>query len=181
MKKAFVTITFLAAVLSCRHQPEAKLRGADIILLNIETLRTDVVGAYGSTLGWTPNLDRIAAKGVLVEKSYTVASWTRPSVASLFTGLYPARTRAVLQGERGEAGLPESATTVAELLSTTGYRKLRLAAAAGPSQNTPCANMTETASPGQITVEGGERMTLNEQVELEKDRCEICGVGGPAA
>jgi len=121
MKKAFLTIAFLAAILSCRHQPEAKLRGADVILLNIETLRADVVGAYGSKLGWTPNLDKIASQGILFHRSYTVAPWTRPSVASLWTGISPPRHRALVSLAARQTGLPESAMTWAELMKHYGY------------------------------------------------------------
>ena len=40
------------------------LRGANVLLITIDTLRQDRVGAYGNRSGLTPNIDRIAARGV---------------------------------------------------------------------------------------------------------------------
>ena len=97
-----------------------RLDRQDVVLLNIETLRQDVVGAYGAKFGWTPFLDELAARGIVVQASFTVAPWTRPSVASLWTGLYPARHRATRRP--GEGVLPPEAETLAEILSSAGYK-----------------------------------------------------------
>ena len=59
-----------------------------VVLLVLDTQRVDHLGAYGSS----PTFDRLAAESVLFERCYAPASWTVPSHASLFTGLYPART-----------------------------------------------------------------------------------------
>jgi arylsulfatase A-like enzyme/Tfp pilus assembly protein PilF len=61
------------------------------VLVTLDTLRADHVGAYGGPVP-TPALDRIAAAGVLVEDATAHAPLTRPSHVSLLTGLLPTRT-----------------------------------------------------------------------------------------
>lgn len=61
----------------------------NVILVVIDCLRADHVGAYGYGRPTTPRLDRWADQGVLWERAHSTSSWTRPSVTSLLTGLYP--------------------------------------------------------------------------------------------
>jgi arylsulfatase A-like enzyme len=83
----------------------------------IDTLRTDHLGCYGYERPITPNIDRFAAEATLFENAVGQSSWTRSSVASLLTGLWP--------GAHGTNGrrdrLPEEAETVAEMLAVNGY------------------------------------------------------------
>jgi arylsulfatase A-like enzyme len=115
----FLVVILLALASSCRSR-QAPYKGYDLILLNIETLRSDFVSAYGSDMGCTPNMDSLAERGILAENSYTVAPWTRPSVGSLWTGLYPIRhgaSRNIAEDSR----LSQSAMTLAELLRQNNY------------------------------------------------------------
>ncbi|MEM8932191.1 MAG: sulfatase [Acidobacteriota bacterium] len=65
--------------------------GYDVLMISIDTLRADRLGAYGYTRRPTsPNLDRLAADGIVFETAVSQAPWTRPSHRALFTGLYPA-------------------------------------------------------------------------------------------
>jgi arylsulfatase A-like enzyme/Flp pilus assembly protein TadD len=80
----------LAAWLSmCACRPVEKARPVNIVLITIDTLRVDGVGCYGLRHVETPNLDRIAEKGVLFENAFAQAPLTMPSHASILTGLYP--------------------------------------------------------------------------------------------
>jgi arylsulfatase A-like enzyme len=56
-----------------------------VLLIVLDTLRADHLGAYGYPRDTTPNLDRIAAQSTLFERAYSTASWTLPSHASMFT------------------------------------------------------------------------------------------------
>ncbi len=58
-----------------------------IFLIVADTLRRDRVGVYGASQ-LTPNLDRLAADGVVFERAYTTSPWTLPAIVSLFSGLY---------------------------------------------------------------------------------------------
>jgi arylsulfatase A-like enzyme len=70
-----------------------------ILLVTIDTLRRDHVGAYGDERGLTPNLDALAATGLVHERAYTTMPTTGPAHLSVFTGLYPSELGARRNGE----------------------------------------------------------------------------------
>jgi len=59
------------------------------VIITLDTTRADHVGAYGCTLGLTPQLDVLAAQGVVFEQAYAPMCQTLPSHSTLFTGLGP--------------------------------------------------------------------------------------------
>jgi arylsulfatase A-like enzyme/Tfp pilus assembly protein PilF len=61
----------------------------NVLLVVIDTLRADHLGAYGYAYPTTPNMDRFADRSVVFETAVSQAPWTAPAIASLFTGLYP--------------------------------------------------------------------------------------------
>jgi arylsulfatase A-like enzyme len=61
----------------------------NVLLVVLDTVRADHLGAYGYSRATSPNFDRFAREGVLFENAYAASSWTLPSHASLFTNLYP--------------------------------------------------------------------------------------------
>ena len=71
--------------------PAAPPAAHDVVLVTIDTLRADRVGVYGGPAGLTPNLDRIAREGAFARQASAHVPLTRPSHASLFTGLLPWR------------------------------------------------------------------------------------------
>ena len=89
----------------------------NIIVYLIDTLRVDHLGCYGYHLPISPRIDAFAADSILFEKAYSQCSWTRPAVASVFTGVYPQvhGTNAI------EDSLPSDLPTIAELLKRAGY------------------------------------------------------------
>jgi arylsulfatase A-like enzyme len=99
-------------------------RGApDVIVYLIDTLRPDVLGAYGGP-GPTPTIDRLATEGTAFERAYSTTSWTRPAVASLFTSLPVAAHRV----ENEKFALPEGVLTLAERFRLRGYQTLGVVA-----------------------------------------------------
>ena len=107
----------------CAPEPDASGR-PPVVLVTLESLRTDHVGAYGGASGsrpelpLTPALDALAAGATVYEQAQSVTSWTLTSHASLFTGLYP-----TAHGTEGPRDcLDESYTTLAERLDAAGYR-----------------------------------------------------------
>jgi arylsulfatase A-like enzyme/uncharacterized membrane protein YbhN (UPF0104 family) len=104
-----------AAVKSDR--PSAVARGHNVLYIVVDTLRADHLPVYGYGAGNTPNLDAFAKDAVRFEHAYANASWTRPSFASLLTGRY-ASSHGVMSKS---AGLPDAATSIAELFSQAGY------------------------------------------------------------
>ena len=91
-----------------------------LVLLLIDTLRADRVGAYGYPLPTTPRLDRFFGQGLRAEKCVAAANWTLPSHASLFASVPVARHDA---GRYGNF-LAEGFETLAESLAAAGYRTL---------------------------------------------------------
>jgi choline-sulfatase len=94
-------------------------RPRNILLVTIDTLRADRVGAYGHTGASTPHLDRLAASGLRFLRATTVAPLTLPAHASLLTGTFPG-----WHGVRDNGGfyLGDEQTTLAEVLRERGFR-----------------------------------------------------------
>lgn len=94
-------------------------RGCNVLLITIDTLRTDRVGAFGSQLGLTPNLDRLAAGGFRFTRTYTSAPLTLPAHASILTATQPP-----VHGLRanGLFRLGPNPPTLATTLKSAGYR-----------------------------------------------------------
>src|SRR5262245_28191404 len=62
-------------------------RGCNILLVTVDTLRADRVGAFGGPAALTPNIDRLAAGGIRLTRAYSAAPLTLPSHASIFTSV----------------------------------------------------------------------------------------------
>ncbi len=97
-------------------------RRPNVVLYVVDTVRADRLGVYGYEKPTSPRLDAFAETGVVFENAYAQSSWTRPAVASLFTGLLPPAHRTV--GRRSV--LPEDAETLAEILAANGYEGMGL-------------------------------------------------------
>ncbi len=65
----------------------------NVLFVLVDTLRADRLGAYGYQRDTSPNLDALAATGIRFAQQVSQSSWTKCSMASLWTGLYPVRTR----------------------------------------------------------------------------------------
>jgi arylsulfatase A-like enzyme/Tfp pilus assembly protein PilF len=91
----------------------------NLLVITLDTIRTDRIGAYGSAKARTPAIDGLARRGVLFEHCVAAAPLTLPSHTSLFTGTYP-----VFHGVRdnGDFVVPPDLTTLAELFQARGYR-----------------------------------------------------------
>lgn len=91
---------------------------SNIVLICVDTLRSDHLSSYGYGRSTTPNLDAMAAEeGIVFENVYASSSWTLPSVMSVFTSLHAPQHGVEDQGSR----LSEDATTLPELLSRDGW------------------------------------------------------------
>ncbi len=88
----------------------------NVLMLMIDTLRADYVGAYNKVDIKTPHLDSLATDGVLFEKCISQASWTRPSGVSIFTGRIPSGHSTQTKAAR----VPDEATLFSEILQNNG-------------------------------------------------------------
>ena len=99
--------------------PSLSLRGANLLLVTIDTLRADRLGAYGSHAGLTPTLDALAARGVRFTRAWSHAPITLPAHTSILTGVLPPH-----HGVRnnGSFRLGQAPGTLAEAMRDGGYR-----------------------------------------------------------
>jgi arylsulfatase A-like enzyme len=89
----------------------------DIIIYLVDTLRRDHLEVYGYHRATSPRLAEFAEGAVVFERAYSTSGWTKPAVASLFTGLNPARHGAVTRTNI----LPEEVTVLADHFRLLGY------------------------------------------------------------
>lgn len=103
--------------------------GWSVILISIDTLRSDHLSCYGYRRRTSTNIDRLAEDGVIFLNARSQAPWTLPSHASMLTSLYPSS-----HGVRFYSSssfnflsvavdtLSESNLTLAEILQAIGFR-----------------------------------------------------------
>ena len=109
------------AAVSCRQKDSvpAVPRGTPVILISIDTLRSDRLPAYGYDRVETPAIDRLRADSILFEQAYTQVPLTLPAHVSMLTGLYPPE-----HGVRDNAGYrlrSEGLPYLPRLLKDLGY------------------------------------------------------------
>lgn len=98
----------------------------NVVLIIIDTLRADKLGAYGfKGAAVSPELDRYAAEGFTFDRVISQASWTRPSIGSLLTSKYP-RTIGLYK-EQWDV-LPEDVLTAGEFFKSAGYKTVGVTA-----------------------------------------------------
>ncbi len=90
----------------------------NLLFVLIDTLRADRLSAYGYDRETSPNIDKLAATGIRFAEHMSQSSWTKCSMASLWTGLYPVRTGVT----RSPQGLPDEAQMPAEIIREAGFR-----------------------------------------------------------
>jgi len=101
--------------LEVRARPRG--RRPDVFIYLIDALRADHLGCYGYDRGTSPAIDAFAGEATLYEDAHTAATWTRPSVATILTGMY-----ASAHGAMHEADvLAEWPVLLPEMLDEVGY------------------------------------------------------------
>ncbi len=101
-----------------RHEVRGQ-PGLSVLLVTVDTLRADALGAYGNKDALTPWMDRLATSGVLFEEAHAHNVVTLPSHANILSGRYPLE-----HGVRDNQGFrfPGGIDTLATLLHARGYR-----------------------------------------------------------
>ncbi len=125
----------LAALAGCADPPAVPrpLPGIDhLLFVTIDTLRADHVGAIGYSRSTTPNLDRLARESAVFVSAIAQSSWTRASMASVLTGLYPTTVGLTCHNFRVPKKhcdlLPAGAVTLAEALREHGFETASIVA-----------------------------------------------------
>jgi len=90
----------------------------NVLFVLTDTLRAHRMSAYGYERETTPTFDYMSSTGLRFARHLAQSSWTKCSMASLWTGLYPQRTGVL----RSPDGVPEEALMPAEILREAGFR-----------------------------------------------------------
>lgn len=90
----------------------------NVLLITIDTLRTDHLSLYGYGRHTSPNIDALGREGAVLERAYTYLPKTRGSMAMMLTGRTPSRNGYSAR----RPGLLDFNPTLASLLSEAGYR-----------------------------------------------------------
>jgi len=128
-KKIKVSAAVIAAIAAClvvalafssgifQSQAQAKeIKPYNVLLISIDTLRADRVGAFGYDRNTTPSLDALAKESVIFENYYAQAPFTPVSHMSTLSGLYPES-----HGFTPETPVPDSVKTMPEYFKDFGY------------------------------------------------------------
>src|SRR5688572_29409115 len=119
MLRTRVLISGLAfLILACRERAAAPSNQTPVILISVDTLRSDHLPAYGYNAVETPNIDALRRDSILYQHAYSHVPLTLPSHASMLTGVYPAD-----HGVRDNLAftLKPEIPTLPELLKKNGY------------------------------------------------------------
>ena len=115
-----LSLVLLMAVAACSGDepavPDLPAEARNLLIVTIDTMRADRLGAYGDETARTPVMDAFAARGARFTRAFAVAPITLTSHASLMTGLYPAGHGGRHNGMRIDDDVP----TIAERLAGSG-------------------------------------------------------------
>jgi arylsulfatase A-like enzyme len=122
---AGVVVALAILVTGALHMGERRARAAlppapdaapNVLLVILDTVRAASLGLYGYDRPTTPNLERIAERGVVFDRALSPSPWTLPAHGTLFTGRYPHELTA-----NWKTPLDDTYPTLAELLAERGY------------------------------------------------------------
>ena len=135
---------------------DAQKKRPNVVFILIDALRADHLPIYGYSRQTAPNLTNLAGQGMTFTKMYAQASYTRPSIATIFSSLYPA----VHKANDTLDYLAGSITVLPEILQAAGYKTFGISANAnisptfGYSQGFDEFRVWKTRSAFRFTVMG---------------------------
>ncbi len=144
----------LALTTSCSGSGEESLSGKNVVIIVIDTLRADHLSLYGYGRETSAGLSAFAEDSIVVESSLANAPWTKPSMASMFTSLYPSQ-HGVVEEETSNR-LADSLLTFPEVFAEQGYQVI------GFSEN-------PHISKGRGFAQGFERLSLKPGFQADSE------------
>lgn len=127
MDRQMFVLPLIVAWATQGNAQEKEYTRPNVVFILADDMGIGDLGCYGQQRIKTPNIDALAAKGVLFENHYSGSTVSAPSRCCLMTGKHTGhayvRGNKGVQGEQGsfDLHLPESETTVAELFKEKGY------------------------------------------------------------
>jgi arylsulfatase A-like enzyme len=132
--KALAALAVLGAASVCVAQqdeavakPAVQERPPNVLIYMVDTLRADQLGCYGAKVTKTPRIDQFAEHATLFEQAHSTATATRPSVASLLTGVSP-RVHGAENLQTVLSDKNEALVRLPELLKKRGYHTMAIVA-----------------------------------------------------
>lgn len=124
----------------CRT-PAIPFQAADfnVVLVVVDALRADRLGAYGYPRPTTPRVDALAESGVVWTRAFTQSNWTCSAMASILTGVYPFVHKIYSSPEEAQnrfSLLPDELETAAETFKARGYATAAVTSAGWVSPQT---------------------------------------------
>ena len=130
-----LVVFLVATIVTVRYAPSVyrKIAGTksnlpNVIVILVDTLRADHLSYNGYPRVTSPNIDELASQSLNFQYAYSGSSWTAPSIATLFTGVYPSvhgmmpPNARVAAAEKFSFKLSEDLVTLPEVLKEEGYR-----------------------------------------------------------
>lgn len=125
-----LAIFFIFSFNDCKHR---KVKDFNIVLIVIDTLRSDHLPFYGYEKNTAPFLWELSKKSIVFKNAFSASSWTSPATASIFTSLYPFQhgvlmgLLAIRNAQKIDPNvkvnrIPEEITTITEVLKKNGYQ-----------------------------------------------------------
>ncbi len=123
IKTVFFLILASFAISACQRSSapttsSSTLDNLNVLLIIVDTLGTRHTGIYNDSLDTTPNLNALAERSVVFNRAYSASSWTKPSLSSAFTSLFPSQHHA----DKVYVPLDRSFETLAERMQARGYK-----------------------------------------------------------
>jgi arylsulfatase A-like enzyme len=115
MARPIFPLAALALSTACGTQGQTHPK--NLLLVCVDTLRADELGTYGRQPSITPALDGLGEESVVFERAHAAASWTLPSIGSVFTSFFPSTTNLWTF----ESRLGDSFSTLAERFQAAGF------------------------------------------------------------
>lgn len=188
MRLYLILISFLLLILSCKPNETTKVEPTkqkpNILFIAIDDLRPEL-GAYGSEIAITPNLDKLASEGLLFNRAYCQEAICSPSRASLMTGARPETINVVENFTYFREANPDI-VTLPQHFKNNGYETVHT----GKIYHKPAyadldLSWSRTPAKDKMTIEKsntpGGFANLESQEMFKKSRAEMIAKYGPDA
>jgi arylsulfatase A-like enzyme len=138
----------------------------NVLLITIDTLRSDHLHSYGYSRATSPNIDRLARRGLLFRAAETPQSATWPALTSLHTSLYPGAHGVIWNGQV----MAEGAVTLAQLLHARHYSTSAFLTNMKQARHPGFARVSAARAGDQARDDLEATQAAIEQLRLEKHR-----------